>query len=107
MSLIAIILIILGGIILLLVEFLVVPGVSVFGIGGFCASSWCYCILCISRKYGRTYNPDRSRRCVSTLHGVRIPAQNMEKMGLNASIGQQDRGPLNLINQPAAIPEEP
>ena len=35
MSLIAIILIILGGIILLLVEFLVVPGVSVFGIGGF------------------------------------------------------------------------
>ncbi len=35
MSLIAIILIILGGIVLLLVEFLIVPGVSVFGIGGF------------------------------------------------------------------------
>jgi membrane-bound ClpP family serine protease len=35
MSLVAIVLIILGGIALLLVEFLIIPGVSVFGIAGF------------------------------------------------------------------------
>jgi membrane-bound ClpP family serine protease len=35
MSIIAIILIILAGIVLLLIEFLVIPGVSVFGIAGF------------------------------------------------------------------------
>ena len=35
MSLIAIVLIILAGISLLLIEFLIIPGVSVFGIGGF------------------------------------------------------------------------
>jgi membrane-bound ClpP family serine protease len=35
MSLVAIVLIILGGIVLLLVEFLIIPGVSVFGIAGF------------------------------------------------------------------------